>query len=401
MRNHTHSRIGINTNTLKILRKKGLSQERLANECAQKGLQVCVASIKRAEAGKNVLYRTIANLASYFNITVDYLLDSAPLPLWHYTYQQSQSLKLCIGRNWECHQLNQLRSLVTSSQHGQVACITGLQGVGISCLLKYFCHQVDANNQHSLYFEASKINPPQLSYSNCLVRQLLRLTLSSSNEQIRQKAKRLSQTSLSYYWLLNLAGVALNQSELRAIERLDHQQKEYTEWQVIALLLKNSISHGTQLIVIDGVHLVDTVCLRLVQKLTIQSADSAILCVLGIAEINGFIHLPLWLQNTHKIQLKPLPLTDATALAKTVLRLNNHCPIKNGTVMTEMIKKAAGHPGILTQLLLGDLRSDSRPESIHKPILSTLYSLTSEQLSILKYLSILGLQFSIPQVSFF
>ena len=33
--------------------------------------------------------------------------------------------------------------------------------------------------------------------------------------------------------------------------------------------------------------------------------------------------------------------------------------------------------------------------------MSTLYSLTSEQLSILKYLSILGLQFSIPQVSFF
>lgn len=68
-------RIPLNVLRLKELRKKlGLSQERLAEECFQQGFVVSIASIKRAESGANVLYRTASNLAEYFSVPVEDLL---------------------------------------------------------------------------------------------------------------------------------------------------------------------------------------------------------------------------------------------------------------------------------------------------------------------------------------
>ncbi|WP_239073813.1 helix-turn-helix domain-containing protein [Vibrio diabolicus] len=76
-------RIPLNVLRLKELRKKlGLSQERLAEECFQQGFVVSIASIKRAESGANVLYRTASNLAEYFSVPVeDLLIDRASEPL--------------------------------------------------------------------------------------------------------------------------------------------------------------------------------------------------------------------------------------------------------------------------------------------------------------------------------
>ncbi|MCS0401695.1 AAA family ATPase [Vibrio diabolicus] len=76
-------RIPLNVLRLKELRKKlGLSQERLAEECFQQGFVVSIASIKRAESGANVLYRTASNLAEYFSVPLeDLLIDRASEPL--------------------------------------------------------------------------------------------------------------------------------------------------------------------------------------------------------------------------------------------------------------------------------------------------------------------------------
>lgn len=76
-------RVTLNAQLLKNLRKtRGLSQEALAELCAQRHLPVSIASIKRAETGKAVLYRTARHLASVFDIDVDALatgeLASAP-----------------------------------------------------------------------------------------------------------------------------------------------------------------------------------------------------------------------------------------------------------------------------------------------------------------------------------
>lgn len=54
----------------------GLSQEALADLCQSQHLCASVASIKRAEAGKPVLYRTARHLAQAFGVALEELMPA-------------------------------------------------------------------------------------------------------------------------------------------------------------------------------------------------------------------------------------------------------------------------------------------------------------------------------------
>ncbi|QUX97263.1 XRE family transcriptional regulator [Marinomonas sp. CT5] len=67
-------RVPLNADALKEHRRRiGLSQEKLAEQCLKKGLHVSISSIKRAELGTNVLYRTAKQLAQFYNVPVETL----------------------------------------------------------------------------------------------------------------------------------------------------------------------------------------------------------------------------------------------------------------------------------------------------------------------------------------
>ncbi|MRV72944.1 tetratricopeptide repeat protein [Duganella sp. FT92W] len=71
-------RVLLDATLLKRLRKaRGLSQEALADLCFQNQLCVSIASIKRAETGKIVLYRTARHLAQVFDVELDQLMAAA------------------------------------------------------------------------------------------------------------------------------------------------------------------------------------------------------------------------------------------------------------------------------------------------------------------------------------
>ncbi|WP_220702143.1 AAA family ATPase [Trinickia fusca] len=68
----------LDSRLLKGLRKNlGISQETLAERCFNKQLCVSIASIKRAETGKPVLYRTARHLADIFEVDVRALVGKA------------------------------------------------------------------------------------------------------------------------------------------------------------------------------------------------------------------------------------------------------------------------------------------------------------------------------------
>jgi tetratricopeptide (TPR) repeat protein len=81
-------RIALDATLLKSLRKaRGLSQEALADACFQRQLTVSIASVKRAETGHAVLYRTARQLAAFYDVDVDALVaqpdavaPAVPLP---------------------------------------------------------------------------------------------------------------------------------------------------------------------------------------------------------------------------------------------------------------------------------------------------------------------------------
>jgi len=74
-------RVLLDASALKRLRKlRGLSQDELARQCFDLRLCVSIASIKRAETGKPVLYRTARHLAEVYQVDVQQLTGQASLP---------------------------------------------------------------------------------------------------------------------------------------------------------------------------------------------------------------------------------------------------------------------------------------------------------------------------------
>jgi transcriptional regulator with XRE-family HTH domain/tetratricopeptide (TPR) repeat protein len=77
-------RVLLDAALLKRLRKaRGLSQEALADLCFQRQLCVSIASIKRAETSKIVLYRTARHLAEVFGVPLDSLIPPSTAPHAH------------------------------------------------------------------------------------------------------------------------------------------------------------------------------------------------------------------------------------------------------------------------------------------------------------------------------
>lgn len=75
---NSDGRMPLNKERLKAHRKKlGLSQEQMANECAEKGLYVSVASLKRAETGKRVIYRTARDISQFLGVDLTELIDNS------------------------------------------------------------------------------------------------------------------------------------------------------------------------------------------------------------------------------------------------------------------------------------------------------------------------------------
>lgn len=71
-------RVHLNIDKLKMLRKqRGLSQDKLADICQNKRLRVSLSTIKRAECGQKVLYRTAAELAELYDIPIGQLFDES------------------------------------------------------------------------------------------------------------------------------------------------------------------------------------------------------------------------------------------------------------------------------------------------------------------------------------
>ncbi len=91
----------LNQERLKALRKqRGLSQDALAQLCLANRLCVSIASIKRAETGKPVLYRTASHLARVYASDLDELIaaPSAELaPVAHDASHEQEEPRTLLG----------------------------------------------------------------------------------------------------------------------------------------------------------------------------------------------------------------------------------------------------------------------------------------------------------------
>ncbi|HEY0061319.1 MAG TPA: hypothetical protein VGC21_04310 [Telluria sp.] len=125
-------RVLLNAMLLKDLRKgRALSQEALAELCLTRKLCVSIGSIKRAETGKPVLYRTARHLAQVFDLGPEQL-QAQPAP---HAAPDGQAL---VGRMAELRQFQGLLSTLQELRRGHVICVRGAAGVGKTRLMQAF-----------------------------------------------------------------------------------------------------------------------------------------------------------------------------------------------------------------------------------------------------------------------
>ncbi|MBI2382370.1 MAG: helix-turn-helix transcriptional regulator [Gammaproteobacteria bacterium] len=68
-------RVRLDTAVLKSLRQqRGYSQEILAQACRKQGICLSIATIKRAESGRELLYRSVRELAKFYQLEVSQLI---------------------------------------------------------------------------------------------------------------------------------------------------------------------------------------------------------------------------------------------------------------------------------------------------------------------------------------
>lgn len=71
-----NGRVALHKSTLKRLRHNlCLSQEHLVEKCREQGLFLSIASIKRAESGKRVLYNTAQVLACVLKVDIVEIIE--------------------------------------------------------------------------------------------------------------------------------------------------------------------------------------------------------------------------------------------------------------------------------------------------------------------------------------
>lgn len=77
-------RIHLNSELLRHLRmERCWSQATLADICFERGIRVSLSSVKRAESGKKVLYRTALEFARVYDVPVTKLKQKAH-EVWRY-----------------------------------------------------------------------------------------------------------------------------------------------------------------------------------------------------------------------------------------------------------------------------------------------------------------------------
>lgn len=78
-------RVFLVKDVLKSLRNEKLqTQEEMAESCQQGRFRVSIASIKRAEIGRPVLFRVARELARYFNVPVERIVKMRPVTVAEY-----------------------------------------------------------------------------------------------------------------------------------------------------------------------------------------------------------------------------------------------------------------------------------------------------------------------------
>ncbi|MDK1309796.1 AAA family ATPase [Pseudoalteromonas ardens] len=366
-------------------------------------MPVSVSTIKRAEAGKQVLGRTIQSLANYFQVSIDTLINDTDAPPWIYRHLVKDMPNPCYGRDWELNHLHSVLNLALNRCALQTLYLQGMTGAGKTSLLTTFATQLTTAGKRSLIFscDASTENAQSPFSMPSFIKALMSVNDTTPSHDIRHKIDLIASSALCTLRLRQWLGNNLTQCETDTLTLLSQTRVKQLDKQVARNLLAYAHHKGVAVIVIDGAHNLPANALQFIQLFTSCDAQQAIAFIISAQQKHAFIHPPKWLSHAHTIILKPLDPDTMVQIANHTLLCQGKVPDKHREQTADAITRAQGNPYFLKQLLSDLDPVVTLPDALQHFARTCLNSMPCEVASTLKFAASLGLCFNTHQLQQF
>lgn len=383
--------VTLNKDVLVRLRQnKALSQDGLSYACQKRGLPLSIATIKRAEAGKAILYRSAKSFAEYFacklsELKVGGMIEDAEKDFVDFDQRNDVPASQLFGRDFELQLFKQTLLSCDLEKKGRLLCIRGGAGIGKTKLLETFCaiSQAALCPTYKVDIEQSQGN--KSIFFTLLLQVVSDVHINTPHElfdKICQATKLNSAEQFFLSQLLDIEPPSLD-GPSKIIRNLI-----YDSARVFTKLLRVCHPDKTIVIVFEDIHWASEFLLMSLKGLSAEIYNEPILMVISTRLENdpidtiwrsGLINTPM---NT--LDLSPLSRSDAMSMAR-----------EYGNVEPDYLENifhlANGNPFFLKQLLFNyPNKIGCIPATIQELIETRLSTLNERSLRLAKAASVIG-----------
>ncbi|WNO07719.1 transporter substrate-binding protein [Teredinibacter sp. KSP-S5-2] len=394
-------KLQLDAKKLKSLRKKsGLSQEALANRCFAAGQQISLATIKRAELGRPILYRTAKCLASYYNTTLEDIIVNTE----DKTTQSMPNDELnanIVGRSFELKQLEQVANTVESAESGSVVYIRGVAGIGKTHLINTFLAKLPCEQFHPVTIcLSSNKNSNWTETLAHILTSLLDVTLPLDTERdINELEKTLKNKGFNQgeiFHIFSLINIPVPSHIKKCCSKMSYFSISENENKILLKLIDDT--NKTVVLVVEDIHWASSKLLLTLRYLCANLNKHRALLLLSSRMENDPLD-SIWrssIINTPFFTMDIIPLTprDAESLTKA------H-PIEDEKYIQQCINLAEGNPLFLKQLLFNyPQRLGATPSSITELTITRLKGLSPADQEAVCAASVIGDSFSFDELAY-
>jgi len=395
--------VQLNIDLLKTLRNRnGLSQDVMASTSLDKGCPLSVATIKRAELGNPVSYRTALNFARFHGIDIGELEEQKATNSKEQLRSSRISTQLIsrldkeealntkkldavltkslFGREYELMQFQQATTICKNNKRGCVFYVRAAAGVGKSTLIKH-CEQIAQDEDFISIVVHNNDSPNWAAPFQALISNLIGLIKENSRNQftapisshfLLDVAEYFNLGESEYIQLCILMDVPLEPRLNRILQSSSYSEQIEAQNSLLYSLLKSA--EQPLLIVIEDLQWASEKLLLLLKQLVPKIANLPIIFMFSARLENDPLDA-LWRSNILStpfitLDIAPLSKDDAQKMAAQFESIDSD-------YKQQCLDLANGNPLFLEQLLLNfPLKVGQLPSSILSLVSSKLADLS-------------------------
>ncbi len=393
-------KLRLNANKLKSLRKKkSISQETMANQCFSSGQQISLATLKRAELGRPILYRTAKCLASFFSVELNDILEDIPNSNSHYKSNgniHNLNKKPLIGRQYETQQLEQALEIIRNKNSGRLVYIRGVAGIGKTHLVTYFLNNINSEEFQTITI---KLNSKKGKNGNDSLKPLLlnlidlprELDCEKESDKIKKNLEKYDLNNNEIFHYFTLIGVTAPKETCNDKGSSTYYSISENENNLLIKLIDTSKKRVV--LTVEDIHWASNKLLLILRHLSSKLSNLPLLLVLTSRLENDPLD-SIWRSGVLNTPLTTLDISPLNPEDAKQITLEHE--IDDSAYVQQCVTLSEGNPLFLLQLLVNyPQRLGAIPASVSELTLTRLKLLSPANQEAICAAALIGDEFSI------